>query len=176
MRTTNKYILFWNGVFSNFYPYDTKTVKTEDVEPLNFELEGIKWKTSEQYFMYKKAIFFGDFETAELIKKAIRPEEAKKLGRKVKNFDDKKWSEVSSQIMYDAVFAKFSQNEELKSYILNKRFDNKHFVEASPFDKIWGIGIHYSDSRCDDESNWLGENKLGKVIDLVRENLKNNKK
>lgn len=96
MRTTNKYILFWNGVFSNFYPYDTKTVKTEDVEPLNFELEGIKWKTSEQYFMYKKAIFFGDFETAELIKKAIRPEEAKKLGRKVKNFDDKKWSEVSS--------------------------------------------------------------------------------
>lgn len=176
MRITNKYILFWNGVFSNFYPYDSKKVKTEDVEPLNFQLENMKWKTSEQYFMYKKAMFFGDAQTAELIKNSTRPEDAKRLGRKVKNFDEKKWSQVSSQIMFDAVYAKFSQNEALKKYILDKRFDNKHFVEASPFDKIWGIGIHYNDRLCDNESNWLGENKLGKVIDLVRKELKNNKK
>lgn len=91
MRVTDKFILFWGSIFSNFYPYENKEVKTKDVKPLDFKIDGFKWKTSEHYFMYQKAIFFKDYETAEKIKQCIRPEEAKRLGRKVKNFDNEAW-------------------------------------------------------------------------------------
>lgn len=171
MRVTDKYVLFWESEFSNFYPYEHKGIKTEDVEPLNFEADGYEWKTSEQYFMYQKAMFFHDFEIADKIKATVRPEEAKKLGRKIKNFNEEEWSKVSFDMMFNAVYAKFSQNERLKNILLDNKFKDKNFVEASPFDKIWGIGLHYDDKLCDDETNWLGENKLGKVLDKVRNTL-----
>lgn len=174
MRITNKYILFWGGILSNFYPYASKKIATDDVKPLNFKAEGIEWKTSEQYFMYKKAMFFGDLKTADLIKQTIRPEDAKSLGRKVKNFDEEKWRDISYQFMFEAVYAKFSQNNELKQFLLQDSFKNKHFVEASPFDKIWGIGLHYNDKKCDNASNWEGLNKLGQVLDDVRAKLLTN--
>lgn len=171
MRITNKYILFWGSIFSNFYPYETKEIKSEDVEPLNFKLDNDEWKTSEHYFMYQKAVFFHDLETAEKIKLCVRPEEAKRLGRQVKNFNDAEWEKVSFDIMYKAVYAKFSQNQRLKKQLLDENLQDKSFVEASPFDKIWGIGLHYNDKRCDNESTWLGDNKLGKVLDKVRSTL-----
>lgn len=170
MRITKKYILFWGGEFSNFYPYSKKNVASS-VVPLNFTLENKVWKTSEQYFMYKKAIFFNDTEIAEKILHTERPEDAKKLGRQVKNFNADEWEKVSDEIMYNGVYAKFSQNEHLKKFILQPIFDNKHFVEASPLDRIWGIGLHYSDELCDDSKNWKGQNKLGKILDRVRQKL-----
>lgn len=174
MRITDKYILFWDGPLSNFHPYNSKAIKIQDVEPLNFFADGFAWKTSEQYFMWRKAMYFNDLHIADEIKRAERPEQAKRLGRMVKNFDEKEWNEVSSQIMFEAVFAKFSQNENLKAYLLSECFDGKHFVEASPFDKIWGIGLHFDNKKCDNPKNWKGENKLGKVLDMVRLKLKEN--
>ena len=168
IRITDKYILFWGSEFSNFYPYESKNIKTEDVKPLDFELDGNKWKTSEHYFMYQKAIYFHDYETANKIKLCIRPEEAKRLGKQVNNFDALEWNKVSFDIMYKGVYAKFSQNDKLRKIILDESLAGKSFVEASPFDRIWGIGLHYEDKRCDNSNNWLGENRLGKVLDKVR--------
>lgn len=169
MRETDLYILFWGSCFSNFFNITTKNgVKTL------FVADGKEWKTSEQYFMWLKAKFFNDEEIAEQICHAEEPQKAKALGRKVKNFDAKKWSDVSSEMMYKACFAKFSQNEFLKKELLSDKRRGKKFVEASPIDVIWGIGLHFSDPKAEDESNWKGENRLGKVLDRVREELLDN--
>ena len=95
-----------------------------------------------------------------------------KLGRKVKNFDEKAWSEVSFDMMFEAVYAKFSQNEDLKALLLSEEYEGKSFVEGSPYDAIWGVKMYWNDPKIGDESNWKGENKLGKVLDKVREEIK----
>lgn len=151
----DNHVAFWGSCFSNFYPCE-------------FTLEGKTWKTSEHYFMWKKAIFFNDVETANKILEVEHPRDAKKLGRQVKGFNEEEWALVSFHIMYDGVYAKFSQNEDLKRALLNENFTGKHFVEGSPVDNIWGVGVSYEDPRVDDENNWTGKNWLGKILDIVR--------
>jgi ribA/ribD-fused uncharacterized protein len=103
--------------------------------------------------------------------KGKNPKTAKALGRKVKNYDDKVWDEKRYQVMVDANMLKYSQNEDLKRMLLNKEFDGKKFCEASPKDRIWGVGLSENDPLIDDEKNWLGTNLLGKALDKVRERL-----
>ena len=55
--------------------------------------------------------------------------------------------------------------------LLNKEFDGKKFVEASPLDGIWGIKCDEATAK-DDESNWNGLNLLGKALNEVRGILK----
>jgi ribA/ribD-fused uncharacterized protein len=76
--------------------------------------------------------------------------------------------------MVDANYFKYSQSEDLKKMLLNPEFDGKHFVEASPLDGIWGIKCGETEA-LDDESNWKGQNLLGKALDEVREMLLNEK-
>lgn len=150
MRITDKHVLFWGGVFSNF-------------EPAPF----YGFKTSEQYFMYCKALFFQDKESAEAILAAETPKEAKALGRKVKNFDADKWSGISVVVMRVALRYKFENNPHLMDELL--KYPNKKFVEASPRDLIWGSGLAEDHPDADDESKWPGKNLLGKCLDQVRD-------
>lgn len=154
MVITDKYTLFWEGVFSNFYP-------------CNFEINGINFNTSEQYYMYQKAKIFGDEEVANLILEATPPLVQKHLGRKVHGYQEDIWSEVRYKHMYDACYAKFSQNGFLRSKLLKTVGTN--LVEASPYDQIWGIGLQETDPLSWDENNWQGLNLLGKVLDEVRD-------
>lgn len=157
----DKHVAFWGSEFSNFYP-------------CRFTLDGFTWKSSEQCFMAKKANYFNDVETYDLILKAETPEEAKKLGRLVKNFDDTKWSKVREQVMYDIVLQKFLQNDKLQKLITRKDLMDKTFVEGSPFDGVWGVKMDYRNDKIDDESNWNGTNLLGKVLCRVRDYLLRN--
>lgn len=162
MRVTDKYIYFWGEFPSNWYK-------------CHFTIEDngktLHFFNSEQYFMYIKAITFGDNEIAEeILLKGKNPKVAKALGRKVKNYDDKVWNEKRYQVMVDANMLKYSQNEDLKKLLLNTTFEGKHFCEASPLDTIWGLGVGESEA-LDDQSNWKGQNLLGKVLDEVREKL-----
>jgi ribA/ribD-fused uncharacterized protein len=63
----------------------------------------------------------------------------------------------------------------LQSNILSDEFNGKHFVESSPIDKIWGVGLRENDPMIDDENNWKGTNLLGKALDEVKERLQNEK-
>ena len=167
MRVTDKHIFFWGEFPSNWYKCHF-TVKHDgnDLEFFN----------SEQYFMWMKAITFGDDETAEkILKKGHNPKTAKALGREVKNYDDKKWNEIRYKVMVDANYFKYSQSEELKELLLNQEFNGKHFCEASPKDRIWGVGMGECDPLIDDEKNWKGQNLLGKALDEVREMFLNGK-
>ena len=162
MRVTDKHIFFWGEFPSNWYPC-----------LFNVQIEGNNYTfyNSEQYFMYMKAKTFGDEEMAlRILLEGKNPKKAKAFGRLVKNYDDKVWDEKRYQIMVDAVFHKFSQNNELKELLLSEEFKGKHFVEASPIDGIWGIKCGENEA-LDDESNWNGLNLLGKALDEVREKI-----
>lgn len=122
--------------------------------------------------MAKKAKFFGDEEMYNAILNSETPKEAKKYGRLVKNFDAEKWSKVCFDKMYDAVYAKFSQNNDLKELLLSSDFEGKGFVEGSPYDAIWGVKMDWRNPDIDNEENWQGQNLLGKVLNKVREDLR----
>lgn len=163
MRVSDKYIFFWGDFPSNWYPCHF-TVE-DNGKKLDFF-------NSEQYFMWIKAKTFGDNEIAdEIVKKGKNPKTAKALGRKVKNYDDAVWNEKRYQVMVDANMLKYSQSEELKEMLLNPELKGKHYIEASPYDKIWGVGLGENDPLVDDEKNWKGLNLLGKALDEVREKL-----
>ena len=164
MKVTNKHILFWGEWPSNWYPagFDAEMMIKGEKKTLHFF-------NSEQYFMYVKAIVFGDYETADKILATKDPKKAKALGREVKGYDDKVWNEMRYKVMVDANKAKYSQNEDLKELILNPELKGKKYCEASPIDRVWGLGLGENDPLADDEKNWLGQNLLGKALDEVRE-------
>ena len=101
--------------------------------------------------------------------KATNPYEMKRNGSKVRNFVVQQWSREAEKIAYEACFAKFSQNAELKRILLNTQ--TKELVEAS-FDKFWGVGLNLHNQNILKKEAWTGENLLGKVLTRVRHNLK----
>ena len=163
MRVTDKHVFFWSGWPSNWFPC-----------LFNVKIDGSNYTfyNSEQYFMYIKAKTFGDEEMAlKILLEGKNPKKAKTFGRMVKNYDDKVWDEKRYQVMVDANMYKYSQNEELKKLLLNNELNGKKFVEASPIDKIFGVGLGENDPLIDDEKNWKGRNLLGKALDEVRERI-----
>lgn len=154
---TETHIFFWGGEFSQWYKS-------------KFTIDGIKYNCAEQYMMAQKALTFNDFESHHEIMMTKSPSTQKAIGRQVKNFDAIKWNEVSRLVVYRANLAKFTQNPELLKYILST--GNKIIVEASPEDKIWGIGLHENDPRCLDETQWQGTNWLGIACMQVRSDIR----
>jgi hypothetical protein len=155
----DNYIFFWGGFLSNFYP-------------ASFTVDNIAYNCSEQYFMKKKQETFdssNDYLATNILKET-NPKYIKNYGRKVKNFDEKKWSEVRYDIMKKGVYEKFSQNKQLKDLLLNT--NDKTLVEASPFDKIWGIGLNEDNAKVTHPCKWTGLNLLGKILMEVRSELK----
>lgn len=134
-----------------------------------FEVAGKDFNCAEQYMMYGKAVLFKDEEIAKKIMQASHPREQKKLGRQVQNFDPSIWDSQCKDIVYKGNFAKFSQNEELKKALFTT--EGTTLVEASPSDKIWGIGLAEDDARAYSRETWLGTNWLGEVLTKVREDL-----
>lgn len=156
-RETDTHLYFLRGVLSNF-------------EKCYIKYRGHLFATTEQAFMWEKAVFFNDHESASKILKEENPAKAKKLGREVKNFDDSKWSKVCYEIMYLINYEKYFQNTRLKNILLNT--GDKILVEANPRDTRWAIGLSAEDDRVLDESQWQGENLLGKVLMELRKDLK----
>lgn len=152
-----KYKFFWGGIYSNWY-------KSPFTVP-NIFGEKLTFNCGEQYMMYVKAMLFRDVETARKILKESNPREQKKLGRQVKNFDSKIWDESKVSIMTEGLKQKFTQNKDLKAQLLKEDCDL--FVEASPYDRIWGIGYSEADA-LNFTSDW-GENLLGLIITRIRD-------
>lgn len=122
----------------------------------------------EQYMMFKKAELFKDQDSANKIMATEHPREHRNLGRKVKNFVEEIWEEDKYFIVVEGCKAKFSQNDHLKRILLDT--NDKVLVEASPYDRIWGIGYDQSEAMLNID-NW-GKNLLGKALMEVRNQLK----
>lgn len=138
--------------------------------PIRFEENGIVYKTAEHYMMAGKARLFNDDEILEKVLCSETPNEAKSLGRKVKNFDPKLWDKHKYDIVKKANLLKFSQNQKFEEFLLST--NDKILVEASPYDKIWGIGMLESDPRAQNPLLWDGENLLGFALMEVRDELR----
>lgn len=164
MRVTDNYIFFWKEhPFCNF----TKC-KIKFEYPDSKLGEEIYFTSSEQMFMWFKAKQFMDEESAEKILAAKTPEEARQLGRGVKGYVEWVWNDERYHAMHKAVMAKFIQNKDLRDKLCDPKYDGKKFVEASPYDRIWGIGYGEEFAlKLDNAKNW-GTNLLGKVLDETR--------
>ncbi|PFH50505.1 hypothetical protein AMATHDRAFT_144878 [Amanita thiersii Skay4041] len=169
MKSREDYVFFWktneiHGWASQWY-YSPFTVTID----FGGETEAIEFLTAEHWMMVQKALLFKDYEIArEMLKiKEVNQKtmaQVKALGRKVKNFDDKKWKEAREKIVFEGNVHKFRQNEELREKLV--KTGERSFVEASPRDRIWGIGFGEKNAMNSKE-RW-GQNLLGKALDEVR--------
>lgn len=158
-----KYIYFWGhkskgndiakSCFSQWYPAP-------------FILDNVRYASAEHYMMAEKAKLFNDIEVRKRIITASNPGSAKALGREVKGFDQAIWEQHRMDIVIRANIAKFSQNEELGKFLIST--GNRVLVEASPVDKIWGVGLSEQDKEINNPLLWNGLNLLGFALMKVR--------
>lgn len=139
--------------------------------PCLFKHEGIEYRSAEQWMMAEKARIFSDNDILEKILKSNDPKTIKELGRQISFFDEDVWNQRKYDIVYEGNLLKFSQDESLKSFLLGT--ENKILVEASPYDKIWGIGMKQDEEGVRSPKNWKGQNLLGFALMEVRDKLKN---
>jgi ribA/ribD-fused uncharacterized protein len=149
----SKVIPFYNGLFSQWHI-------------IKMIIGGIEYNCCEQYMMAEKARLFNDDITLQKIMDATTPREQKSLGRSIKGFSDKIWKKYRLSIVIKGNYAKFSQNEDLKQILLNTK--DAILCEASPVDRIWGIGIKKHDPKAKDPTQWKGLNLLGEALMKVR--------
>lgn len=131
------------GCFSNFAPYC-------------FELNSKTWKTSEHYFQAQK---FAGSEYEEEIRQLDTAMRAAKKGRDRRLPLRSDWEEIKDRTMYEAVYAKFSQNPEIADILLET--GSNELIEKTTTDYYWGCG-----------SNLMGKNMLGKILMQVRDQLR----
>ncbi|XP_062581098.1 uncharacterized protein LOC134242910 [Saccostrea cucullata] len=153
-----QYEYFWksHSVFSQWYMKD-------------FEVDGIKYNCAEQYMMHQKAVLMKDHESAQIILALDEPREMKQRGRYVENFNQELWDKNCRNIVEKGNMAKFSQDKKSKDILFSTY--PKTLVEASPMDKIWGIGLAKDDERAWNKQTWRGQNLLGEILTKVRDTL-----
>lgn len=151
MKITDTHVFFWDGIYSNWYH-----------SPISMP-QG-NFNCVEQFFMYQKASFFGDDVIAARVMLTQSPRNQKDLGKKVQGFDAARWLAACQDVIYPGVLAKFVQHEVLRNQLLREG-QGRHFVEASPYDVVWGVGLGENDPLILDPSNWRGKNFLGILID-----------
>ena len=145
-----------NGFLSNWYPSP-------------FTLDGHRFTSVEQYMMYRKAITFGDTETAQAILSTDNVGRIKALGRSVPGYSDTVWNGIRQIVVYCALLEKFRQNPDLKNQLLAT---HPHILaECALQDKIWGIGMTMHDEYRFEPDLWPGQNLLGFTLMMVRDEL-----
>ncbi|TYW20661.1 NADAR family protein [Listeria monocytogenes] len=164
-----KYIFFWGHQPAE----DGKTSKScfSQWWICSFKVDGVEYNCAEQFMMAEKAKLFNDMEMREKILAAKHPKQAKDFGRLISGFQEDIWRKNRFNIVMRANQAKFSQNEELKKFLMQTK--NRILVEASPVDKIWGIGMATDNKNVENPLYWKGLNLLGFALMVVRDELEN---
>ncbi len=167
---TEKFTFFWQAQspFSQFHPakFTGKPlfVSTPDDE------NGYTFRHCEQWMMFNKAKLFKDEKSATMILKATEPIQCKALGRKVENFNEQIWKEQNERIVLEGNRQKFTQNPDLLQKLLET--DGTTLVEASPRDRLYGIGLSAKNPKALNRSTWRGKNLLGELLTKLRDELK----
>ncbi|MEN8653823.1 NADAR family protein [Streptomyces sp. 21So2-11] len=135
----------------------------------DFSEDGHTYRSAEHYMMAHKAWLFGDPATASKILEAGHPADAKKLGRQISGFDNAVWNAERFGIVVRGNIAKFGRHDDLREFLLGTR--DRVLVEASPMDRIWGIGLAADDERSASPATWNGLNLLGFALMDARDAL-----
>lgn len=156
---TAHFVLFWKppAVFSQW------TAAT-------FEVDGVSYGCTEQFMMAEKARLFGDEAVRARILATTSARQQKALGRQVAGYIDETWERERFAIVVRGNEAKFSQNPAMLQVLLAT--GDKTLVEASPYDRIWGIGRGPDDPKALEPAEWRGLNLLGKALESVRQTLR----
>lgn len=160
MKKTKDFTFFWGNAdpFSNWHT------------PATFTFRGMTFVQSEQFMMYCKARLFNDIEIAKKIMSLRNPRDHKALGRRVKGFDRETWEDHAYHFVYVACREKFLQNQKLLDELMDT--GDTEIVESSPYDSIWGIGLHCTDPRAHSKDTWQGKNLLGEILTVLREEIR----
>lgn len=137
--------------------------------PSEFTVNGDLYYTAEHWMMVEKARLFGALDIAEQIMATKKPGAAKAFGRQIENFDQFKWDEHKYDIVVRGSCHKFSQNPKILSFLAGT--SPRILIEASPVDKVWGIGLEEKDARSTNPLLWNGENLLGFALMSARDML-----
>ncbi|WP_269854076.1 NADAR family protein [Streptomyces sp. RPT161] len=137
--------------------------------PAEFAVDGVRYPTAEHWMMAGKARLFGDERTAAEVLAAGHPNEAKALGRQVRGFEEELWARHRWDLVVEGNVAKFGQHPALRDFLLGTR--SRVLVEASPLDRVWGIGLAADDERAADPARWRGSNLLGFALMETRSRL-----
>ncbi len=121
-----------------------------------FTLDGLYWPTIEHYYQAQK---FAGTDHAEQIRLAVRPMDAKRLGRSMRLPIRADWEEVKEEVIFHATLAKYETHADVRSVLLAT--GEEELVENSPTDYEWGCG-----------ANGSGQNRYGKVLMAVRSYLR----
>lgn len=158
MKITDTHVYFYGkgDIFSNW-------------QPANFldPVLQVDFANTEQAFMAYKAFFFQDDAALTKIKQETSASKVKELGRGIRWYNEKAWQAVRYGYMVWVNYLKYSKNKEYKEFLLNTQ--DKILVEASPYDRVWGVGLGENDPLILDEKNWNGQNLLGKALMDVRD-------
>lgn len=164
----DQYIFFYghnptpsgNHIYSQFYPCKFTDPKT-----------GIVYCCAEQWMMSQKALMFNDKVINEQILAETNAATIKSYGRSVHGYNDAIWCENRFNIVVQGNYYKFSQNPELLQTLLST--DPKILVEASPYDRVWGIGLNANQAAQIPPHQWPGDNLLGRALMQVRTMIQN---
>ncbi|MGR6973023.1 NADAR family protein [Streptomyces cynarae] len=137
--------------------------------PSPFTVDGVEYATAEHWMMASKARLFDDAEAEQKVLRSPEPALAKKAGRLVRGFDEAIWERERFGIVVEGSVHKFAAHEELRDFLLGT--GGRVLVEASPLDRVWGIGLAADDERAADPERWRGPNLLGFALMEARERL-----
>jgi ribA/ribD-fused uncharacterized protein len=137
--------------------------------PCSFTVDGIEYSSAEHWMMAAKARLFGDEEALAGILATRNPAQAKNLGRLVRGFDEAVWAARRFELVVAGNLAKFGQDQALCDFLAATA--SRVLVEASPRDRIWGIGLGAANERATDPARWPGLNLLGFALMETRDRL-----
>ncbi|MDN3025196.1 NADAR family protein [Streptomyces sp. S.PB5] len=135
-----------------------------------FVVDGVTYATAEHWMMAQKARLFGDGAAQQQAVAARSPALAKKVGRLVRGFDETVWERERFAIVVEGSVHKFSSDPGLREFLLGT--GQRVLVEASPVDRVWGIGLAATDEAALDPELWRGPNLLGFALMEARERLR----
>ena len=139
----------------------------EELNPLSnfhpciFEVNGIKFHSSEQFIQYTKSVYFNDTDSSAKILASKTPLESKSLSHSIRGFEDQKWEEAAKGLCHKGISEKFKQNPRLMEALANT--GNKILVESTS-NKLWGTGIPLHKAGCLDSTLWVGNGILGEIL------------
>lgn len=168
-----KFTFFWQTAspFSQFHP--AKFTAKPLFITISDDEEGYTFLHCEQWMMFNKAKLFKDEKSAAMIMEATEPIKCKTIGRKVKNFEEKIWKQENERIVLEGNRQKFTQNPSLLEKLLET--EGTTLVEASPVDRLYGIGLAANNPKALNRSTWRGQNVLGRLLTELRDELKDAK-
>jgi ribA/ribD-fused uncharacterized protein len=138
--------------------------------PSPFTVDGVEYATAEHWMMAAKARLFGDPEGERRVLAAGHPSQAKKAGRLVRGFDEETWLRERFGIVVEGSVHKFAAHDDLRGFLLGT--GERVLVEASPVDRVWGIGLAAGDEGASDPERWRGPNLLGFALMEARRRLR----